>query len=113
MTTMTTLPPAPGAAPSGLFAHFADLPDPRKRPHECDDLLLDIISIAILAVICGADEVTALETFGHARQETTRHSLARYVWAGAGALVAARLRALFSPLGDEYRAVDGGRGGGD
>ncbi|MFN7930009.1 MAG: transposase family protein [Blastocatellia bacterium] len=44
------------------------MPDPRKRPHECDHLLIDIISIAILAVICGADEITALETFGqHAR----------------------------------------------
>lgn len=76
MTTMISFPPAPDAAPSGLFAHFADLPDPRKRPHECDHLLLDIISIAILAVICGADEVTALETFGHARREWLQTFLA-------------------------------------
>jgi predicted transposase YbfD/YdcC len=52
------------------------LPDPRKRPHECDHLLIDIISIAILAVICGADEITALETFGHARQEWLQTFLA-------------------------------------
>lgn len=76
MTKTITLPPTPGTAPSGLFAHFADLPDPRKRPHECDHLLIDIISIAILAVICGADEITALETFGHARQEWLQTFLA-------------------------------------
>lgn len=67
-TTIAVLPP-PGPLPSDLFAHFADLPDPRKRPHECDHLLFDIITIAILAVICGANEVTAIETFGRARQE--------------------------------------------
>ncbi|MBS1811305.1 MAG: ISAs1 family transposase [Acidobacteria bacterium] len=76
MTTLTPIPPALGAAPSGRFAHFADLRDPRKRPHECDHLLFDIISIAILAVICGADEVTALETFGQARQEWLQTFLA-------------------------------------
>jgi predicted transposase YbfD/YdcC len=76
---MTTTPPVssvPGAAPSDLFAHFADLPDPRKRPHECDHLLFDIISIAILAVICGADDVTAMATFGQARQEWLKTFLA-------------------------------------
>ncbi|MFN7930759.1 MAG: ISAs1 family transposase [Blastocatellia bacterium] len=52
------------------------MPDPRKRPHECDHLLIDIISIAILAVICGADEITALETFGQARQEWLQTFLA-------------------------------------
>lgn len=68
-TTVATPPPR-------LLAHFADLPDPRKRPQECDHLLLDIISIALLAVICGADEVTAMATFGQAREEWLRTFLA-------------------------------------
>lgn len=73
---MTPRLPTPAAPPSSLLAHFADLPDPRRRPNECDHLLLDIITIAILAVICGADEVTAIATFGQAREEWLRTFLA-------------------------------------
>lgn len=39
-------------AGAALRAHFADLPDPRSGPavrHE----LLDIVTIAVLAVLCG------------------------------------------------------------
>lgn len=68
MTTTNPLLEAAPAPPLSLLAHFADLPDPRRRPQECDHLLIDIITIAILAVICGADEVTAMATFGQARQ---------------------------------------------
>ena len=75
--TTTTVPAATETAlPLSLLAHFADLPDPRRRPQACDHLFLDIISIAILAVICGADEVTALATFGQAREEWLRTFLA-------------------------------------
>jgi hypothetical protein len=76
MTKTTTIPTPPDPAPSDVFAHFADLPDPRKRSQDCDHLLLDIVSSAILAVICGADEVTALETFGQARHEWVQTFLA-------------------------------------
>ena len=43
-----------GSAPASIAAHFADLPDPRveRTRHHA---LLEIITIAILAVICGAD----------------------------------------------------------
>lgn len=68
-TTTTAAVPAP---PVSLLAHFADVPDPRRRPAECDHLLIDILSIAILAVICGADDVTAIATFGQAREEWLR-----------------------------------------
>lgn len=64
------------AVPLSLLAHFADLPDPRRRPEECDHLLIDILSLAILAVICGADDVTAIATFGQAREEWLRTFLA-------------------------------------
>jgi len=50
----------PGRA---LRDHFADLPDPRierTKRHQ----LLDIVTIAICAVVCGADTWVAVEAFG-------------------------------------------------
>ncbi len=49
-----------------IEAHFATLSDPRvcrTQKHK----LLDIIVIAICAVICGADGWVAVEAFGHAK----------------------------------------------
>lgn len=46
---------------------FADVEDPRierTKRHE----LVDIITLAVCAVICGADGWTAIEKFGHAKQ---------------------------------------------
>ena len=46
-----------------LYDVFATIPDPhidRTKAHS----LIDIISIAICAVICGADSWVAVETFG-------------------------------------------------
>lgn len=48
--------------------HFADLPDPRverTRVHE----LLDIVTIATCAVLCGADSWVEVELFGTSKQE--------------------------------------------
>jgi len=48
--------------------HFADLPDPRvarTRVHE----LLDIVTIATCAVICGADSWVEVELFGTSKQD--------------------------------------------
>jgi predicted transposase YbfD/YdcC len=58
-------------APLSLMAHFADLKDPRRelgREHK----LLDIVVIAILAVICGANDLTAMAEFGKAREAWLR-----------------------------------------
>lgn len=76
MATLTSVREAETTVPLSLLAHFAVLPDPRRRPDDGDHLLLDIISLAILAVICGADEVTAIATFGPAREEWLRTFLA-------------------------------------
>jgi predicted transposase YbfD/YdcC len=46
----------------GLHTCFDDLPDPRNE-NSCDHLLFDIIAVALLAVMCGADDWTDLETF--------------------------------------------------
>lgn len=57
-----------------LCAHFADLPDPRidrtRRHH-----LLDIIFITLCAVLCGANDLVAIEKFGR----TKRRWLAKYL----------------------------------
>jgi hypothetical protein len=62
--------------PLSLLAHFADLPDPRRRLEGCEHLLIDIVAIAILAVICGANDFNAIATFGQARAAWLRNFLA-------------------------------------
>ena len=53
---------------SPIITHFATLTDPRidhtKRHH-----LLDILTIALCAILCGADEWVAMEQFGNAKRE--------------------------------------------
>jgi predicted transposase YbfD/YdcC len=64
--------PLPAAS---LRAHFAALPDPRSGPalrHE----LLDIVTIAVLAVLCGADSWVAVELFGRSKEGWLRTFLA-------------------------------------
>jgi predicted transposase YbfD/YdcC len=59
---MATTPPA------SLQHHFAELADPRSersRRHE----LLDVVGIAICAVISGAESWTAVEAYGHAKRD--------------------------------------------
>lgn len=65
----------PTATVEQLVAHFRDLQDPR-RVERCDHLLVDILVIAILAVICGANDCGALAEFGQAREEWLRTFLA-------------------------------------
>jgi len=64
---MTTV----GAA---LAEHFADLEDPRAE-HLTEHKLLDIVMIAICAVICGAESWTDVELFGNERLEWLRQFL--------------------------------------
>ncbi len=59
---MTTVPG------STLFAHFVTLPDPRVERTK-EHLLLDLLAIAVCAVICGADSFVEMEEFGNAKQE--------------------------------------------
>jgi predicted transposase YbfD/YdcC len=67
----TTTKELPTAAIEQLVAHFRDLQDPRQV-ERCDHLLVDILVIAILAVICGANDCGALAEFGQAREEWLR-----------------------------------------
>ncbi len=54
-----------------ITEHFASLKDPRTRRIP-DHYLIDIITIAICAVICGADSWVAVEEFGRAKEEWFR-----------------------------------------
>lgn len=53
---------------------FADLPDPRKT-EQCDHKLIDILFIAVCAVICGAEGFTDMEEFGIAKEGWLRQFL--------------------------------------
>ena len=51
-----------------LHEHFSAVPDPRVRGRS-DHLLLDIIAIAILATICGADGWDDIALFGRCKKK--------------------------------------------
>jgi hypothetical protein len=53
---------------ASFLKHFANLNDPR-RGRSKEHLLKDIIAIAILAIISGADGWVALEAYGNAKYE--------------------------------------------
>ena len=49
-----------------LQEHFADLTDPRRR--KVTYPLIDVVVIAICAVICGADDFVAIAEFGEKKR---------------------------------------------
>jgi predicted transposase YbfD/YdcC len=56
------------ATPVSLQHHFADWIDPRSE-RSCQHELLDIVGIALCAVISGAEAWTAIEAYGHAKRD--------------------------------------------
>ena len=62
------------ATTPSFIDYFADLADPRQEDR-CDHKLLDILFIAICAVICGADGFTDMEEFGLAKETWLRQFL--------------------------------------
>lgn len=66
------MPLTPGCS---LPDHFADLPDPRTGPATRHHLL-DIVTIAVCAVLCGADTWVAVEQFGRRKQTFLERFLA-------------------------------------
>ena len=62
------------ATTPSFINYFADLADPRQEDR-CDHKLLDILFIAICAVICGADGFTDMEEFGLAKETWLRQFL--------------------------------------
>ena len=51
-----------------LIEHFADLPDPRKERTRCHKLI-DILIIAVCALICGAQTFVDMQAFGKAKED--------------------------------------------
>ena len=52
---------------ASIGAHFSELTDPRRDDSRTRHKLMDILVIAICAIICGADNCVAVESFGHAK----------------------------------------------
>jgi predicted transposase YbfD/YdcC len=50
-----------------IMEHFSDLPDPRTHILKNRHIFLEIIVIAVCAVICGADDWVAISDFGRAK----------------------------------------------
>jgi predicted transposase YbfD/YdcC len=60
---------------TSILAHFHELEDPRISPATRHQLL-DIVAIALCAVICGADTWVEVEAFGRAKEAWLRTFLA-------------------------------------
>jgi len=59
---------------TGIQAHFQTLEDIRRRAGKRHGLM-DILTIAICAIICGADEWTGIEEYGRAKQDWLKQFL--------------------------------------
>jgi predicted transposase YbfD/YdcC len=57
-----------------FFESFSDLPDPRRSQGQRHKLL-DILFIALSALLCGADDFTEMEEFGLSRESWLRQYL--------------------------------------
>ena len=64
-----------GRPETSISAHFAPLTDPRADRGQ-GHLLVDLVTVALCAVICGADGWVAVETFGRAKAAWLRTFLA-------------------------------------
>ena len=72
--------------------YFADLTDPRRR--EVTYPLINVVVIAICAVICGADDFVAIADFGKARRDW----LSRFLDLTNGIPSHDRFNAIFAAL---------------
>jgi predicted transposase YbfD/YdcC len=108
--------------PFSLAYHFRDLPDPRLSPL-CDHDLLDIITIAICAVICGQHAWTDMELYGETHHDWLKtflrlpngipaHDTFRYVFSRLDPLAFQRcfgswIEALSQATDLKHIAIDG------
>src|SRR6516225_4060270 len=60
------------AETQSILDYFANLPDPRRDNENRRHELIDIIAIAILATICGAEHFTEMEEWGDANEDWLR-----------------------------------------
>ena len=64
-----------GLPPTSISEHFATLADPRAERGR-EHMLVDILTITLCAVICGADDWVAVATFGELKEPWLRTFLA-------------------------------------
>src|SRR5258708_7208185 len=65
---MITIPNNPAGQPQSLLTHFQTLSDPRVNRTK-DHELIDVLVIAICALLCTAESFNDMEEFGLAKQE--------------------------------------------
>lgn len=65
---MTSTPNNPAPRPHSLLAHFEALPDPRLNRTKDHDLI-DVLVIAICALLCGAESFNDMADFGLAKED--------------------------------------------
>src|SRR5437867_7496102 len=58
-----------------ILDYFAELPDPRRDNENRRHKLIDIIAIAIMSTICGAEHFTEMEEWGEANEDWLRSFL--------------------------------------
>lgn len=66
--------PLPLEVSNSVAAHFAELPDPRVNRRK-RHLLPDILTIALCAVLCGADDFVEIELFGRLKKDWFKERL--------------------------------------
>jgi len=57
-----------------LEACFGDMPDPRVQGR-CDHQLVEIVLVAVCAVLCGAESWSEVEEFGNTKEAWLKHYL--------------------------------------
>lgn len=77
---------------AGIRDHFADLTDPRRR--DVTYPLINVVVIAVCAVICGADDFVAIAKFGR----TKRKWLSRFLDLREGIPSHDRFNAIFAAI---------------
>jgi predicted transposase YbfD/YdcC len=63
-------------------SHFAPLPDPRGHSNARKHELLDILCIALCAMLCGAESFFEMELFGRAKEDWLRQRLGLHLPSG-------------------------------
>ena len=61
--------------PAPLMTFLNELTDPRRRPNSCSHNFIDILVIAVCAVICGADTWVEIQEFGEEKEDWFRSFL--------------------------------------
>jgi predicted transposase YbfD/YdcC len=82
----------PTTKTASIKKHFADLSDPRRK--EVTYPLMNIVVIAICAVICGADDFVAIAAFGKKKQ----HWFSRFLDLSAGIPSHDRFNAILAAI---------------